>query len=306
MAHRIEHWARAIDWGRVAPLRLRARSVAEGVFAGLHRSRRRGPGVEFGGHRPYVPGDDLRWIDRHALMRYDRLMVRLFETETDRGLFLLLDATASMGFRGKQSPTAKVGFAALIAAVLARVALSGGDPVSLDWIGGRGAHPVPPSAASETFDRVVGALGSLQATGDVLRDTGAFDRAVQPIAYRARRGCTIILLSDLLDLPKGAVDRFVSLGTQGRQLVVVQVLDREELTLPYTGTVRLAALEGDVVVETDADATPERYLEALDEWTQHWTSRLAARAGRLLRVPTDDDPVDVVMRILGVVADTSA
>ena len=54
----------SIDWGRLAPLRLRARSIADGVYAGAHRSTRRGPGVEFGGHRPYVPGDDLRWIDR--------------------------------------------------------------------------------------------------------------------------------------------------------------------------------------------------------------------------------------------------
>jgi uncharacterized protein (DUF58 family) len=306
MARQAEPWVHAVDWGRIAPLRLRARSVADGVFAGVHRSRRRGPGVEFGGHRPYVPGDDLRWIDRHALMRHDRLIVRLFETETDRGVYLLVDATASMSFRGKEAPGAKVGFAALIAAALARVALSAGDPVSLDWIGGRGIHPVPPSASGETFDRIVGALGALQATGDALRDASAFDRAMQPIARRARRGACVVLLSDLLDLPDGAADRFAALGTQGRRLVIVQVLDREELTLPYSGTVRLAALEGDVVVETDADLMRERYLEALEAWTQRWTRPLAARAGRWLRATTDDDPVDVVLRILRAIAEVPA
>jgi hypothetical protein len=56
-----------IDWGSLAPLRLRARVVAEGVYAGAHRSARRGAGVEFGGHRPYVPGDDLRWLDRASI-----------------------------------------------------------------------------------------------------------------------------------------------------------------------------------------------------------------------------------------------
>ena len=98
----------------------------------------------------------------------------------------------------------------------------------------------------------------------------------------------------------------MALGTQERQLVAVQVLDGEESTLPYTGTVRLAALEVDMVVETNADVTRGRYLEVFDEWTQQWTSRLASRAGRLLGAPTDDDPVDVVVRILGVVADTPA
>ena len=51
-----------LDWGAFAPLRLKARSVAEGVFAGSHKSPRKGAGVEFGGHRAYVPGDDLRFV----------------------------------------------------------------------------------------------------------------------------------------------------------------------------------------------------------------------------------------------------
>lgn len=301
-----EQWVRTVDWGRIAPLRLRARSVAEGVFAGVHRSRRRGPGVEFGGHRPYVPGDDLRWIDRHALMRHDRLIVRMFETETDRGLHLLVDATGSMGFRGKEAPGAKVGFAALIAAALSRVALSAGDPVSLDWIGGRGNQPVPPSSSGETFERIVSALGALQATGDALQAPDAFDRALQPIARRARRGASILLFSDLLDLPDNASDRFAALGVQGRRLVVVQVLDREELTMPYSGTVRLASLEGDIVVETNADVTRDKYIEALEDWTKRWTAPLAGRGGRWLRAATDDDPVDVVMRILRAIAEVPA
>ncbi len=93
-----------IDWGALAPLRLKARAIAEGVYAGAHRSFRKGAGVEFGGQRPYVPGDDLRFIDRRALLRHDKLMVREFETETDRAVWLCVDATASMSFRGAGAP----------------------------------------------------------------------------------------------------------------------------------------------------------------------------------------------------------
>ena len=76
----------AIDWGTLAPLRMRARLVAEGVYAGSHRSARRGAGVEFGGHRPYVPGDDLRWLDRRSLLRHEHLLVREFEREETKQL----------------------------------------------------------------------------------------------------------------------------------------------------------------------------------------------------------------------------
>ena len=40
-----------LDWGAFAPLRLKARNVADGVYAGSHKSPRKGSGVEFGGHR---------------------------------------------------------------------------------------------------------------------------------------------------------------------------------------------------------------------------------------------------------------
>src|SRR5258705_676011 len=128
----------ALDWGKIAPLRLRSRLVAEGVYAGGHRSARRGAGVEFGGHRAYTPGDDLRWLDRRSLLRHDRLVVRQFETETDRALRLVVDATASMGYRSTtgRAPGAKLAFASLIAAALARIAVASGDPVGLSFLGG--------------------------------------------------------------------------------------------------------------------------------------------------------------------------
>ncbi len=292
---------RNVEWGRLAPLRLKAKTVADGVYAGAHRSRRRGPGVEFGGHRAYVPGDDLRWIDRHALMRHDRLVIREFETETDRGVHLLVDATASMGFRGESAPGDKVAFAALLAAVVARIALASGDPVSVDWIGGLGVRPIAPCSGGDAFEQIVGALEAIRATGDVRADARAFDRALQPIARRARRGSVIVLLSDLLDLPAAAPSQFTALGTAGRRLVAVQVLDREERELPYKGSVRLSSLEGGVVVDTDADGARALYQQRLDEHTATWAVPLAARGSRLVRATTDDDPVEIVREVLDVI-----
>src|SRR5581483_8976809 len=106
----------SFPWGEIASLRIRARLVAEGVYAGAHRSARRGAGIEFGGHREYVPGDDLRWLDRRSLLRHDHLLVRQFETETDRALRLVVDATGSMSYRGTRGQGAKLAYAALVAA----------------------------------------------------------------------------------------------------------------------------------------------------------------------------------------------
>src|SRR5947209_872607 len=137
---------RGVDWGSLAPLRLRARAVAEGVYAGMHRSARRGAGVEFGGYREYTPGDDLRWLDRRSLMRHDRLLVREFETETDRALRLVVDASASMAYRGSRAPGAKLAWTALVAAALARISLASGDPVGVAFLGGAAAARAVPAS----------------------------------------------------------------------------------------------------------------------------------------------------------------
>jgi uncharacterized protein (DUF58 family) len=289
----------AIDWGELAPLHLRARTVAEGVYAGLHRSALRGAGVEFGGYREYVAGDDLRWLDRRSLLRHERLVVRQFETETDRALCLLVDASGSMAYRGPRAPGAKLAFAAVVAAALARVALTRGDPVSLTFIGGGdGAVPVARASGREQFDRVVGALESVEARGDAHTDQFAFDGALRSLARSTRRGAIVVVLSDLLDLPDGAADRIAALGSNGRVLVVVQTLDPAEAEFPFTGTVRLRALEGDLVVETDADSTRAAYLEALARLKDRWHSAIVGRGGRLVHATSAASPIAVVRQVV--------
>jgi uncharacterized protein (DUF58 family) len=81
--------SRHIDWAALGRLRLQARRIAEGAWVGLHPSHRRGAGLEFAGHRSYVPGDDLRWLDQRAFLRHERLLIKQFETETERTLRLV-------------------------------------------------------------------------------------------------------------------------------------------------------------------------------------------------------------------------
>lgn len=287
-----------LDWGKLAPLRLQARTVADGVYAGTHRSRRGGAGVEFGGHRSYAPGDDLRWLDRRAFLRHGRLLVREFETETDRTLHLVLDASRSMAFRSELAPAAKLAFAALLAAALGRIALASGDPVGLVWLGGGHPPPLPLRSGREAFEQLLGALEEAAAAGELVADSRSLSRAVAAVARRARRGGVVVLLSDLLDLPEDASDSFAALGTGGRTVVAVRVLDPVEARFPYAGPIRFRSSEGGYVVETDAARARDGYLAALEQHAQAWDERLLAQGSRLIRAETDADPVEVVRGIL--------
>lgn len=289
---------RGLDWGSLTPLRIRARLVAEGVYAGAHRSARRGAGVEFGGHRAYTPGDDLRHLDVRSLLRHDHLLVREFETETDRALRLVVDASASMGYRGARAPGAKLAWASLVAAALARIAIKSGDPVGMSFIAGvKSARPVPVRGGHEAFERVVDALEGQSAEGDAHAELAVLDRAIGHVARSARRGSVVVVLSDLLDLPAEAAPRIGALATRGRVVIVVQTLDPDERDFPFGEAVRLRSLEGDVVVETDEGAR-DAYLEALAKEQHTWSAALAARGAKFLTFGTDADPVLAVRAIV--------
>jgi uncharacterized protein (DUF58 family) len=294
--------ASTLDWGKLAPLRLYARTVADGVYAGAHRSLRRGSGIEFGGHRAYLPGDDLRWLDRHALMRHDRLLVREFETETDRALRLVIDASASMGYRSPGAPAAKLAYAAMIGAALGRVATASGDPVGLDWLAGERTTSLPARSGREAFERLVGALESVAARGNLTVESAEVEHTLAHLGQRSGRGAIVVLLSDLLDWPAEALDGFVALGVLRRVLVVVQILDPAELDFPFEGPVRLWATEGQTEVETEASASRLGYLQALEEIRLRWHSRLLTRGGGLVRASTAGDPVTVIRAVLDTAA----
>jgi uncharacterized protein (DUF58 family) len=286
----------SVDWGAFGPLKLRARIVAEGVYAGMHRSIKKGAGVEFGGQRPYVPGDDLRFFDRRALLRHDKMMIREFLTETDRAVWLVVDATASMGWRGGGAGS-KYAFAALLAAALSRVALAAGDPVGLVVFGGPEPRAIPPSSGHEAFERIVWTLGAVGATGDLASDDRAFERALSPIAERSRRGAMIVLFSDLYDLPPRARGAFSALGVRGRVTQAVQVLDPFERDLPYEEHARFRSLEGGAVVDADPELVRAEYRARMDDLRSAWSRDLVGRGGGLVSAVTSDDPVHVVRTV---------
>jgi uncharacterized protein (DUF58 family) len=289
---------RSLDWGQLAPLRLRARRVAEGVYAGAHRSARKGAGVEFGGHREYTPGDDLRWLDRRSMMLHDRLLIRQFETETDRALRLVIDATSSMAYRGSRGKAAKLAWAALVAAALARVATASGDPVGMTFIGGgKDVRPVPVSSGREAFERVVSALEAVEPGGDASSDPKLTERALGGIVRAARRGSIVVVLSDLCDLPDAAIDAMAAVAARGRVLVVGEVLDPDELEFPFDEAVRLRALEGGATVETDGQVR-DKYLAALAAHRDRWRRALTARGAEVVSFRTDHDATGAVREIV--------
>jgi uncharacterized protein (DUF58 family) len=167
--------------------------------------------------------------------------------------------------------------------------------VALDWIAGT-ARALPRASGNEAFERIVSALEDAEASGGV--EARDLEQALASIERRAARGALCVVFSDLLDLPPSAAARLGGLSSKGRALVVVQTLDPDEIELPYDGPVRLQALEGDLVVDTDAPRVRAEYLQALADLRRSYADALVARAAELVPLSTADDPTVSVRRVL--------
>jgi uncharacterized protein (DUF58 family) len=231
-------------------------------------------------------------------MRHGDLLIREFETETDRDLWLFVDATHSMSYTGPGGPGPKYGFAALIAAALAYIAVRTGDRVALDFFGGRNARPLPPRAGRDAFERVVTALEDAEPAQDLSGQRNVIEQALGQAQRSARRGAIQVVLTDLLDLPEGSLEALSALTTRGRSLSLIQVLAPAERDFPFEGAVLLRSLEGTAIVETDAGLARDKYLASLAEVRRRAERELVPRGGRLTTCATTDSAEVLVRKIL--------
>lgn len=261
---------------RLGNLDLKARTIVEGALTGLHRSPHHGSSVEFAEHKEYSPGDEIRHIDWKAYGKFDRYYVKRFEQETELNAYLLLDRSGSMAYRG--DGLSKLEYAAYLTSALAYLLIRQQDRVGLLAFGGGREVYVPPRARSNHLHDLAAAIEAIAGEGGHGETQAA--AALERVAELAqRRRSLILLVSDLFD-PEGAkVESLLRrLRVQRHDVAVIQVLDRDELELPFEGLTWFHSLEDERKLLADPRAIRDAYL-----------GELGAFLGRLRRSCTDGD-----------------
>ncbi len=256
-----------VDIARLGSMSVRARVIVEGAFAGMHQNPHAGASIEFSEHKEYAPGDDIRRIDWKAVGRVDRYYIKRFEDETEMRTFLLLDASASMGYgRGEVS---KLAYASYLAAALAYLLAQQGDPAGLLLFDDKTRQYLPPRTRGGHIRDLLTALEAVYPAGKT--EPG---RAVGYIGEMADRRSLVVLFTDLLDAPAELPDRLRQLRSRGNDVVLFQILDPDEVDLPFDELTDFEALEPDdgrrlLVDPRDLRASFRRESEALRErWRQ--------------------------------------
>jgi uncharacterized protein (DUF58 family) len=207
---RRESYKRYLDPEVISKLRsmdLRARLVVEGFIAGLHKSPYHGFSVEFAEHRQYMPGDEIKHVDWKVYGKTDRFYVKQFEEETNLKLYLLLDASASMGF-GSRNLT-KLQYASYLAAALTYLML-------------------PPRSITSYLHVILKELETIQPS-----DRTDIGDTLHHIADRVKRRGLVVLFSDLLDDPNKVISGLKHFRHRKHEVIVFHILDPMELTFEF-------------------------------------------------------------------------
>jgi uncharacterized protein (DUF58 family) len=274
----------------LANLELVARVAVEGFLTGLHRSPRFGFSQEFAEYRAYAEGDDPRFIDWNVFARTERTYVRRYRGETNTRLFVLLDASASMGYQSPSARVSKLQFGKFLAAALAYLATRQHDPVGLIVFDDTVRHYRPPSSRAGSLQGVLHALDT--ATPGQRTDLeGCFQKFRE---HMSRRGL-VAVISDLYCDPIAMTRAVQPLAYHGHDIVFFQVLDPGELQPQWRDSVLLEDMESGQTMEVSPEYMDGVYRDRLQNHLQG-VRNAAASVGAELVLARTDEPLDDALR----------
>jgi uncharacterized protein (DUF58 family) len=237
-------------------LYLRARFVVDGVMVGIHPSQAKGLSSEFEEHRGYSQGDDIRHIDWKAYAKFDRYFIKEYREATNLKAYIAMDSSSSMGYAS--DGWSKFDYGSTLAASLAYLMLKQQDAVGLITFSNRIEKMIPPKATHDHLFAILKELEHRRPEGE----TSAAS-VLQELAASLKRRALIILISDLLDKHEEVVRGLKQLRSRGSDIMVFQLLDKDELQFPFKEPSLFQDMEEDLKLLADPHAIRSAYLEAI-------------------------------------------
>jgi len=269
-------------------LDLIARAVVEGFLIGLHRSPWFGFSQEFAEYRPYAEGDDPRYVDWNVYARTDRTYIKRYIGETNTRLEILLDASASMGF--SSGPVSKLQYAKILAATLAYLASRQHDAVGLMVFDEVVREHRPASSRAGHAQSVLHAIDSAQpGTGTQL------DAPFQRFKELQRGRGLVTMISDFYFDPDEMLEAIKPLAYQGQDILLLQVLDKQELEPELRESALMEDMETKERMEVSPSFMQARYRERMREHIDA-LEKAAMRAGAEYFLCETTQPLGDVLR----------
>lgn len=242
---------------RLRRLRLAAGRVQRGGARGERLSKQFGAGQEFGAHRPYTMGDDLRRVDWNVYGRLGQLFLKLFEQPGQLRVLLVADDAPTMDF-GKHD---KWLAARRVLAAVGLIALEGSERVLLASLG----RPQPVQFDGTGEARLLQLIEEMP-----LRSGGGNAASLRGLFEKRGRDSVLVLVSDFQDR-EPLVQLLRDARRSGVRAIAISIAAEEELNPSLDGFSRLQAIGGgETKLRVD-----QRVLQAYREEVQHYRQSVA-------------------------------
>jgi uncharacterized protein (DUF58 family) len=243
---------------RLKNLTLAARLVVEGFFSGMHKSPHKGFSIEFAEHREYSPGIDPKHIDWRVFGRRDKLYVKQYEEETSLRCYLLLDKSASMGYKSEGAKLTKLEYSSYLAASLAYLMAFQHDTVGLITYDSGVRYRIPPRQGPAHLRVLLEKLEDTQPGGET-----SLSETFHQLAESIKRRALVVVISDLFDDAAKLVGALKHFRHKKHEVIVLHTLDPAEITFPFDDVTRIEDMENRREVVSDPRAFRKSYLEEL-------------------------------------------
>lgn len=259
-----------------------SRKILQGKVQGERRSKRRGQSVEFADHRPYVAGDDIRFVDWNVYGRLEQLFLKLFMEEQDLTIHIAIDVSGSMAFGNP----AKELFARRLAAALAYIGLVNNNRVTLSSFSAAGTGQIAGMRGRTYIPRIADFL-----LGASCHGPSDFDKSCRQLTGGRIGSGLMIVLSDFL-FKEGFDSGLRRLVSRNYDLYLVQVLSRQELEPNMSGDLRLVDVEdADIAEVTVSAALLEFYKRNVAAWCND-IKRFCDKRNAVYMLAASDDSVE--------------
>ena len=268
--------------GRIAGIGFKTRQPVEGTIAGLHRSPLHGLSPEFADYRSYTPGDDLKNLDWKAYARSDRFYIKRFEEESNLRAVFIIDSSASMEYG--TPGFSKYDCAATIAVSLSAVLLKQRDAVGLAVLNDRVQEELKTGGTPSHLAKFIEVLQGVELIGET--DIGP---TVSQVADQIHRRGVVVVLSDLLTPLDSFYESLGKLQHAAHEVIVIHVLHRDELEMPFKDSVIFKDIEGEEEIFAEPWAFHKAYQAAMEEFTQETRQRCQYCGIDYLQILTDEN-----------------
>jgi uncharacterized protein (DUF58 family) len=219
------------DLRRLEHLLFAPRRIVEGRYAGQYATRQRGQSVEFYDYRQYLAGDDVGHIDWKLFGRSDRLYIKLFEHQSELTVHLLVDASASMDYRGEPRGAdrglSKYDYACSLAASISFLIFKQHDRFGFA-LAQAGLHqPLPADGSMRHLSRILAHMEGTRPHGQA-----SLAEAIGTLTQTTARRTLLVVISDLWDDADATAAALAARGATGGESIVFHVLHPDEVNLP--------------------------------------------------------------------------